>query len=213
MSERKEISEEEVIRVLELFANDDEPDWVDRLARMALDLIQRKNEEIERLKGLCSKSSYKDSWKNKFFKAQEEIEYLKQHADQFLADYQKARKEIERLAEEKKEAYQQGFVDGNAYETKMDELTGRNEELQKQVDELTDKLGKVLLGVKADELLIAKGVEQAIKDTAKEIYDLMVGEYESYIDTDIAREIAERYGVGYGEDVKYNNYTGELQNG
>lgn len=39
-------------------------------------------------------------------------------------------------------------------------------ELQKQVDELTEKLGKVLLGIKADEVLIAKGVEQAVKDTA-----------------------------------------------
>ena len=44
-----------------------------------------------------------------------------------------------------------------------------NAELQKQVDELTDKLGNVLLGVKADEMLVAKGVEQAVKDTAKEI--------------------------------------------
>ena len=40
---------------------------------------------------------------------------------------------------------------------------------QVQVDELTDKLGKVLSGIKADELLAAKGVEQAVKDTAKEI--------------------------------------------
>ena len=39
--------------------------------------------------------------------------------------------------------------------------------LQKQVDELTDKLKKILLGVKADEMLVAKGVEQAVKDTAK----------------------------------------------
>lgn len=40
---------------------------------------------------------------------------------------------------------------------------------QKQVDELTDKLGKVLSGIKADELLVAKGIEQAVKDMAKEI--------------------------------------------
>lgn len=36
-------------------------------------LLKEKQEEIENLK---SKSSFKDSWKNKFFKAQEEIERL-----------------------------------------------------------------------------------------------------------------------------------------
>ena len=46
-------------------------------------------------------------------------------------------------------------------------------ESQKQVDELTEKLGKVLLGVKADEVLIAKGVERAVKDTAKKFADLV----------------------------------------
>lgn len=71
-------------------------------------------------------------------------------------------------------------------------------ESQKQVDELTDKLGKVLLGVKADEMLVAKGVEQAVKDTAKEICDLILEHWEKkqFVECDWLRvAISERYGV------------------
>ena len=73
-----------------------------------------------------------------------------------LINLQKA--EIERLAERDKKNV-------DIIHTAMNDYA----ELQKQVDELTEKLGKVLLGVKIDEVLIAKGVEQAVKDTAKEI--------------------------------------------
>ena len=86
--------------------------------------------------------------------------YLKQCADQFLADYQKA---------------------------------------QKQVDELTDKLGKVLSGIKMDELLVAKGIEQAVKDTAKEILQELWLETEAIENDEWVREkikeIAERKSV------------------
>lgn len=45
-----------------------------------VELAKKANEqqksEIAELKAQCSKSSYRDSWKNKFFKAQEEIERL-----------------------------------------------------------------------------------------------------------------------------------------
>lgn len=75
-----------------------------------------------------------------------------------LVSRQKA--EIERLTEE----------NGNISQSYI-EVCDINAELQKQVDELTDKLGKVLLGIDIDEMLVAKGVERAVKDTAKEIYD------------------------------------------
>lgn len=74
----------------------------------------------------------------------------------------------------------------------------REYELQKQVDELTEKLGKVLLGVKADELLVAKGVEQAVKDTAKEIFQMLKKYFgNSSVVTlhDIQRKIEKMYRV------------------
>ena len=75
---------------------------------------------------------------------------------------------------------------------------------QVQVDELTDKLGKVLSGIKADELLVAKGIEQAVKDTAKEIFEMLFNECwaikdengnKMFIESKIKHIAKERYGV------------------
>lgn len=85
-------------------------------------------------------------------------------------------------------------------------LRKQNAELQKQVDELTDKLGKVLSGIKMDELLVAKGIEQAVKDTAKEIYseiddsDILVLETQEYGEIEVVsmerlKEIIKSKGV------------------
>ncbi len=38
--------------------------------------------------------------------------------------------------------------------------------------------------------------EESRLETATEIYNLMIGEFEPYIDTGIAKEIAARFGVG-----------------
>jgi hypothetical protein len=45
----------------------------------------------------------------------------------------------------------------------------RNAELQKQVDELTDKLGKVLSTVGIDEYQQSKAIEQATKYAVKDL--------------------------------------------
>lgn len=85
-----------------------------------------------------------------------------------LINRQKA--EIERLTEEKWQVQD----DLDNYHAMYQVEVKAKAELQKQVDELTDKLGKVLLGVQADELLVAKGIEQSVKDTAKEILTELV---------------------------------------
>lgn len=68
-------------------------------------LLKEKQEEIESLK---SKSSLKDSWKNKFFKAQEEVERLNQGYN--MLNYESARKEeyietLKKQVDELKNAY------------------------------------------------------------------------------------------------------------
>lgn len=87
---------------------------------------------------------------------------------------------------------------------RLDELKEDNRQLQEQVDELTDKLGKVLSGIKMDELLVAKGIEQVFKDTAKEIYgeigDILVVETQEYGEIEVVsmerlKEIIKRKGV------------------
>ena len=80
------------------------------------------------------------------------------------------------------------------YESMAISLKEENIRLKKQVDELTDKLGKVLSGIKMDELLVAKGIEQAVKDTAKEILSMF--DDRNYIsEKDLKKAIAERYGL------------------
>lgn len=88
--------------------------------------------------------------------------------------------EIERLTEEKKT------------------LVRLNQSLKKQVDELTDKLGKVLSGIKADEFLTARGVEQAVKDTAKEILQgimHIIKKSDGFLAQEVVRIMAEQKGV------------------
>ena len=80
----------------------------------------------------------------------------------------------------------------------IEEYKKRETKLQKQVDELTAFKNEAISmslygkGRKDGEEI---GRTQAVKDTAKEIYSLMTSEYECYIPTDIAEEIAKRYGV------------------
>ena len=104
------------------------------------------------------------------------------------------------------------FITGQGWTTEIPikQLEARGyvkvDELQKQVDELTDKLGKVLLGVKADEVLVAKGVEQAVKDTAREILgeisesDILVVNTQEYGEIEVVpmerlKEIIKQKGV------------------
>lgn len=65
------------------------------------------------------------------------------------------------------------------------DLKAKNAELQKQVDKLTDKLGKVLSTVGIDEYKQSKAIEQAVKYTAKKCNDFihaLICKYNGYID-------------------------------
>lgn len=78
--------------------------------------------EIERLKEQCSKSSYKDSWKNKFFKAQAEIERLTEEGEARESDLKIAWADMEDSRQKYHKCYRE------------------KEELQKQVDELKETI-------------------------------------------------------------------------
>lgn len=125
-----------------------------------------------------------------------------------VLEHSEQKAEIERLTEWKdklqdaKDELEQQLIDTGfkEYCEENKRLTGENAELQKQVNELTEKLGKVLSGIKADELLVAKGIEQAVKDTAKEIYDYIKSIEEHGLPTSCVGEwvknrLKERYGV------------------
>jgi DNA repair exonuclease SbcCD ATPase subunit len=133
---------------------------------------------------------YRTSWKAKFFEA---------------------KKEIERLTEEKWQVQD----DLDNYHEMNRELEKRNAELQKQVDELTEryleeskercefeqKYKKIQhahnIGLGAQRSHWEKKVQQAVKDTAKEIY-ILAEDYNCGNATDIEDfmlALKERYGV------------------
>ena len=115
--------------------------------------------------------------------------------------------ENERLTEEKYKVEQNLKQCENGYELELHTERYKNAELQKQVDELTDKLGKVLSTVGIDEYQQSKAIEQAVKDTAKEILQEIVklrkeehGIY--YSAYDYAIEIGKRVRKKYGVEVE-----------
>lgn len=144
----------------------------------ALDLIHRLQSEIETLK-----SNKFASWKVKFFKAQEEIERLTEENSQLESSAA-----CERVVNRQMKAMLDNFHECDKL------LRKENAELQKQVDELTDKLGKVLLGIKADEVLVAKGIEKAVEEQIEDMcldcpYKLKFIEIEKQAVKDTAKEI------------------------
>ena len=98
-----------------------------------------------------------------------------------------AKAEIERLKQSNKNIL---FV--NEYTMK------KNEELEKQVDELTDHLSEkqnALWDLQDDfDNLLVDGKHQAVKDTAKEIL-AMFNDRNYITENDLKKAIAERYGV------------------
>jgi hypothetical protein len=150
------------------------------------DIIEKQKSEIERLKEQCSKSSYKDSWKNKFFKAQEEIERLTEEKElkakncRYLLE-ENSRQKV--LIEQMHKAYFE-------LQKQVDELKDERENMQAEIMRFEDMkftqehcnlyeeneaLKQWLKRLNAD-LEYEKNwgkqqTEQAVKDTAKEIFE------------------------------------------
>ena len=112
--------------------------------------------------------------------------------EDFMKDYKLMREELDGASEENAELQKQ-----------VDELKERYLEESKERLEFEQRYKKIQhahnIGLGSQRSQWEKKVKQAVKDTAKEIYSLMISEYEIYIPTDIAEEIAKRYGVCYDE--------------
>jgi hypothetical protein len=138
-------------------------EWKKRLIRV----FDSKNAEIERVKEKFSISHYKDSWKNKFFKAQEELE---------------------RLTEEKgkyQEKWQTSYMNELNLQKQVDELKKRLiDELEKFKVEAYQKLKKQAVKDTAKEILIP------LVETEKQIDPLKTG-----IRWSVLKGFCKRYGV------------------
>ena len=106
MNGKKPTDDKEVIRLLEIFASDNEPDGVDRLAGMALDLIRRLQEENECLnaKDRLNRIDIDELHKERE-KRVEEV-----YAD-FMQDYKIMREELNACQNELAE-YERKLADG-----------------------------------------------------------------------------------------------------
>lgn len=170
--EEKKLTDEEIVKALECMANSlsGTSGYTVDIIPYAIDLIQRLQGENKQLK--CD--SYRTSWKAKFLEA---------------------KKEIERLTEERKTANKHDLMYWfNAYKECVkdyEEYGIKNAELQKQVDELKERAKIDLENEKNWGKIQTK---QAVKDTAKEI--LAKAPTETNADEMFIHWLRERYGVG-----------------
>ena len=160
----------------------------------AVDVFNEQKAEIEELKERCSKSSYKDSWKNKFFKAQEEIERLTKSYNRAWTKVEEEHNEFE---------YQRKCTE--ALQKQVDELKEKIMNLKSaMIDRVARKSYDTMLTTPDDveeifgdayESEFNKFLEQTEKDTAKEITSILKGyNYDGEIDELIAL-IEHRYGL------------------
>ena len=184
--EEKKLTDEEIVKALECLVKDGV--YYGGVVHLSdiLALVHRLQDEIA-------------EYERKFDDG--ELVSKEWHDEQVLHD----REEIERLTEENK------HLDKLLGEKRLDELTvarqivaqncvlnEENAELQKQVDELKSRKIEPLI-VKCPSLETCPKVEQAVKDTAKEIIafvedkDKKAGKFSIY--RNLLCELKERYGV------------------
>ncbi len=75
---------------------------------------------------------------------------------------------------------------------KVQRLMMRYMRVNKKASKIEEKISSYIAGANRD---IDYELEKVKRKTAEEIYNLMIGEFEPYIDTGIAKEIAARFGV------------------
>ena len=175
--------------------------------------LKEDNENWETMFHICEERKYRkmfnEEWKKEYQKElDKQGEGLIAGSPDFDYVYQRyfeQKAEIERLTEENK------HLDKLLGEKRLDELTvarqivaqncvlnEENAELQKQVDELKSRKIEPLI-VKCPSLETCPKVEQAVKDTAKEIIafvedkDKKAGKFSIY--RNLLCELKERYGV------------------
>ena len=117
-------------------------------------------------------------------------------------EYVKQKAEIERLTEENAILKENppilaGRSLGKTIRAKLlafDKMKEQNDELQKQVDELRKRLIDEFEAFKVE--AYGKVKQQAVKDTAKEIFSFIVNQYDGeYFLHNVEQFIAEKYGV------------------
>ena len=103
------------------------------------ELIDRIDENIGEYELLCEVIPDDCTYDERFYPKRR-----KAYFEHILSLIKRQQEKIKLLEAEKDDAYQKGFADGCDYETKVEELAKINEELQKQVDNLSAKRKRIL---------------------------------------------------------------------
>lgn len=205
--EEKELTNEEIIKALEFCTTyeDCEECEYDEIAGCRSFLMRNALDLIRRLQYRCSSAiKASDEWKEKYEKERKEnaeqkaeIERLK--ATGLLKENEQLKKDLQR-----KELLRQKAV------LYAEEKQAKNAELQKQVDELKELNAKYLDSIESVQAgrcrFRCELTQQAVKDTAKEIYgeinvsDILVVETQEYGEIEVVpierlKEIIKRKGV------------------
>jgi chromosome segregation ATPase len=217
MSEEKKLTDEELN---ELIKKLEYQSWAQNFFELsqAAHMLKRQKAEIETLKSELRKECEEHEeftkkanveiieWNKLFIEQKAETKrlakengYLKECADNFLADYQKAQKEIERLTE-RLDYFQKS---SDYHEGNQKELEAKNAELQKQVEYLKQANDNALDIISQGE----KQILQVGKDTAKEIYFKV--KHESGVElsflNDLALWVKDRFGVAVEKWIKVDS--------
>lgn len=185
--EEKKLTDEEIVKDIERSTG--MPSY---WKKIVLDLIYRLQDEKQKVvQDYYCEAQHCDVQKDIIEKQKAEIEKLKselrKECEEHEAFTKKAKAEIERLTEER-DVY---LDDCSAVRHKLRQEIEEKFELQKQVDELTafknEAISMSLYGKGRKD-----GEEVAVKDTAKEILDML---YTAMPKTNIVVEIKKRYGV------------------
>ena len=202
--EEKKLTDEVIVKALECLVKDGEYHGAVVRLKDILDLIHRLQSENETLK-----SNKFASWKIKFFN-------LKEKFDQELAEHnefvEKINAEIERLKRyEMSESEFQKYCAYKIIEPQIRGCLDRERELQKQVDELKQELGKAYEIERANiQAEIAEAgtschwcKQQAVKDTAEEILQGLIDK--AYVNECIdltVNEVKAWFREDYGVEVE-----------
>ena len=142
--------------------------------------LKEKNEKLYEI-GLNENTARFEDMK-KIDRLEDEIAHKNGIIRLLEKDIEDLHKALEKRVED---VYEDFMKDYKLMREELDGASEENADLQNKLWDLQDDFDN----------LLAEGKKQAVKDTAKEIYSLMISAYEIYIPTDIAEEIAKRYGV------------------
>ena len=184
--DKKKLTDEEIINALDCCAVDEVTDCENGpllrescaiIRKYALDLIHRLQAENEKLRNSKVIQETVDYCAEDLKKAQAEIEQKEKENEELTISYNGVQKQARERCEE--------------LQNQVDELTAEKENLYFQNQNLQTYIDN-------HEQIWKRNTEKAVKDTAKEICDLILEHWEKkqFVECDWLRvEIAQKYGV------------------